>query len=309
MLICLGEILVDIFEDGNQRLVMPGGAPFNVACNALLYTKEVSFVGAVGKDDNGKMLLSFAKNKPFTRLNIKELDNRETSRAIVSLVDGERFFHFERDNGADYMLSLRDLNFSLLKDDDIVHIGSLMLSYPQGVKLFHNLVKRIRECSHAKISFDINYRDDIFSSPNEAKKTFIEALKVVDILKFSFEEIELLTSKSDIIESLKELLTPSQIAVITLGKDGSLFYCNGNIIKADTYPIKPVDTTGAGDAFYSYFLSSLVNESDFIKDQNKIIHYLTRANVVGGLTTLKKGAIDSAPSELEIDEYIKSKTY
>ena len=304
MLICIGEILVDIFIDGNQRLVMPGGAPFNVACNALLYTKEVSFIGAVGKDTNGDMLINFAKEKPFTRLKIKQLEDKETSRAIVSLIDGERSFHFERDNGADYLFSIKDMDFSLLKDDDIVHIGSLMLSYPQGVKFFHTLVKRIRECSRAKISFDINYRDDIFPSSNEAKKTFIEALKEVDILKFSIEEIELLTSKSDMIESLHEVLTPSQVAVITLGKDGSLFYKNGNIVKVDTYPVKPIDTTGAGDAFYSYFLASLVNEREFINDQKKIIYYLSRANVVGALTTLKKGAIGSTPKEIEIDAFI-----
>ena len=40
-----------------------------------------------------------------------------------------------------------------------------------------NLIKQIRANSHAKISFDINYRDDIFSSPKEAKNIFINALK------------------------------------------------------------------------------------------------------------------------------------
>ena len=307
MLICIGEILVDIFIDGNQRLVMPGGAPFNVACNALLYTKEVSFIGAVGKDANGDMLINFAKEKPFTRLKIKQLEDKETSRAIVSLIDGERSFHFERDNGADYLFSIKDMDFSLLKDDDIVHIGSLMLSYPQGVKFFHTLIRRIRECSHAKISFDINYRDDIFPNPNEAKKTFINALKEADILKFSIEELELLTSKKDILESLEILLNDKQIAVITLGKDGSIFYHNHQLIKVDTYQINPVDTTGAGDAFYSYLLASLINHPHFIDDKNQINYYLKRANIVGGLTTLKKGAINSAPSEIQIDEFLKSK--
>ena len=106
---------------------------------------------------------------------------------------------------------------------------------------------------------------------------------------------------------LKELLNDKQIAVITLGKDGSIYYHNGHMIKVDTYPVKPVDTTGAGDAFYSYFLASLVNEPDFIKDEEKIKHYLRRANVVGGLATLKKGAINSAPKEEEIDKFLNRK--
>lgn len=33
MLYCVGEILVDIFDDGDNQIILPGGAPFNVACN------------------------------------------------------------------------------------------------------------------------------------------------------------------------------------------------------------------------------------------------------------------------------------
>ena len=61
----------------------------------------------------------------------------------------------------------------------------------------------------------------------------------------------------------------------------------------------------AGDAFYSYFLVSLVNDVNFINDDEKIKEYLTRANVVGGLATLKKGAINSAPKEEEIDLFFR----
>ena len=76
------------------------------------------------------------------------------------------------------------------------------------------------------------------------------------------------------------------------------------MVHVDTYHVKPVDTTGAGDAFYSYFLSSLINHPDFINDDKLINHYLNRANAVGGLATLKKGAIGSAPTEEMIDEFI-----
>ena len=304
MLISIGEILVDIFDDGNKQTILPGGAPFNVACNALLYTKEVSFVGAVGNDDNGRLLINAGKEKPFKELNIKVLPDRYTSKAIVSLNNGERSFRFDRSFGADYALDIKDIDISHIKDDDIIHIGSLMLSEDMGVKFYHELVKQVRTSSKAKISFDINYRDDIFSSPEVAKNVIISALKEADILKFSIEEIELLTKQQDLTLALKDLLNEKQIAVITLGSKGSIYYHNGHMVKVNTFPVKPADTTGAGDAFYSYFLASLVNDPKFINDDEKIKHYLTRANVVGGLATLKKGAINSAPKEEEIDEFL-----
>ena len=304
MVLSIGEILVDIFEDESHKDILPGGAPFNVACNALLYTDKVSFYGSVGNDENGKMLLETVNSKGFTNPFVKVLQDRYTSRAIVSLKDGERSFRFERDLGADYILNTNDIDFSKIKDNDIIHIGSLMLSYESGRDFFYKLVNKIREKCHAKISFDINYRDDIFDSSNEAKKVFLSALKEADILKFSLEEINLFSKKEDIREALNELLNPNQIAVVTLGSKGSIFYQDGKAIHVDTIPVKPVDTTGAGDAFYSYFLASLINHPDFINNEEDIKYYLTRANVVGGLATLKKGAIGSAPNEKEIDAFL-----
>ncbi len=306
MLISIGEILVDIFKDGESKTTLPGGAPFNVACNALLYTKDVGFIGTVGKDEDGDLLLNTAKGKPFKYLDIKVLTDRYTSKAIVSLDNGERSFKFDRSFGADYIFDINSINFKDIKDDDIIHIGSLMLSEKEGREFFFELVKRIKKETNAKISFDINYRDDIFNSEAEAKEIFIKALKEADILKFSIEEVELLTKEKDLVKGLKTLLNENQIAVITLGSKGSIYYHNGHVVEVPTYKVKPVDTTGAGDAFYSYFLASLVNHPEFINCDKEIIHYLTRANVVGGLATLKKGAINVAPSEEEIDQFLAS---
>ncbi len=304
MLICIGEILVDVFIDEKGETALPGGAPFNVASNATNYTKDVYFVGAVGNDDNGKILIDTANQKGFKKVDIKVLNEYKTTRAIVTLVDGERYFKFDRDDGADYHLKLDDIDFSLIKSGDIVHIGSLMLSYKEGIDFYNSLVKKLRTINGVKISFDINYRDDIFSSPKEAKKIFINALRQADILKFSIDELFLLSDSTNLETALKTLVNEKQIVVITLGKDGSLLYYKGQLYKASSVAIKPVDTTGAGDAFYSYFLSSLVNHPDFINSVELIQKYLFRSNIVGGIATTKKGAIGVAPKEEEIDELI-----
>lgn len=306
MLISIGEILVDIFKDGNSKTTLPGGAPFNVACNALLYTKAVGFIGTIGKDEDGELLKKTAESKSFKLLVLKELSDRYTSKAIVSLDNGERSFKFDRSFGADYIFDIDSIDFNSIREGDIIHIGSLMLSEKEGREFFTKLVKEIRSKTKAKISFDINYRDDIFASEVEAKEIFVNALKEADILKFSLEEVELLTKEKDLTKGLKSLLNEKQIAVITLGSKGSIYYHNGHMVEVPTFPVKPVDTTGAGDAFYSYFLASLVNHPDFINNDEQIKYYLIRANVVGGLATLKKGAINVAPTEAEIDAFLKS---
>lgn len=303
MVLSIGEILVDIFVDGDNKKAYPGGAPFNVASNiAYFNNKRIAFFGAVGTDEYGKFLLDHANNK-INYLYVEELNDYHTTEAIVTLVDGERSFRFNREQGADYHLDINKLKEIDLSNIKIVHIGSLMLSYKEGREFFNSAIEYLRQFKELKISFDVNYRDDIFNSENEAKNVFLDAIKKVDIIKFTSEELELLTNKKDIEESLDTLLNNNQIAVVTLGKEGSVFYSKDKYIKVASYPMKPVDTTGAGDAFYSYFLYELDKGLD-IKDESSIRDALLKANIVGGLATQKRGAIDVVPSLKELNDFL-----
>ena len=305
MVLSIGEILVDIFVEGDNKTVFPGGAPFNLANNIAHFDGDVAFYGAVGNDQYGHFLLDFAKEKLSTSL-IEVKENRETTQAIVSLDNGERSFKFVRDNGSDYLLDIDNLSKFDLNKTSIIHIGSLMLSYQEGRGFFNKALQYIRNNYKCLISFDVNYRDDIFADEEEAKEIFLTAIKKADIIKFTEEELELLSGQKDVLKGLKTLLNPQQVAVVTLGKDGSIFYSKDKFIKVPSYPLKPVDTTGAGDAFYSYFLYGVDQGLD-MKDDQQIINLLTRANVAGGLATQKKGAIGIVPNNQEIDNFIKEK--
>ena len=304
MVLSIGEILVDIFIEGEKKTAYPGGAPFNLACNIAHFDGDVSFYGVVANDEYGRFLFEFAKKKLPTAI-IEMRSDRETTEAIVTLDNGERTFKFRRDNGSDYLLNINHFKQFDLSKVSIVHIGSLMLSYQEGRDFFYQAVEYIHKNSKCLISFDVNYRDDIFKDENEAKEIFLNAIKYADIVKFTEEELELLSKQKDVLKGLKTLLNEKQIAVVTLGKDGSIFYSKDKYLKVASYPLKPVDTTGAGDAFYSYFLYSLDKGLD-INDDEKIINTLKRANITGGLATQKKGAIDIAPNNQEIDQFLKS---
>ena len=300
MILSIGEILVDIFVNGDKKTVYPGGAPFNLACNIKKFNGDVSFYGAVGKDQYGEFLTKTIKEK-LNHYVLDTLSEYETTEALVTIDNGERSFRFVRSNGADYHLDIKKLDDDFLKKVDIVHIGSLMLSTTEGREFYYSAVKELKR-KNKRISFDVNYRDDIFSSELEAKEIFISALKEADIIKFTEEELELLSGQKDILVGLRTLLNDQQIAVVTLGSKGSIFYSKDKYVQVPTYPLKPVDTTGAGDAFYSYFLYALDNGLD-LSSEEEIKRALTYANITGGLTTQKVGAIDSAPSIEEIERF------
>ena len=307
MVISIGEILVDIFLEKEKKTVFPGGAPFNLASNIAHFGGEVSFYGMVGNDEYGHFLFDFAKKKlPHALIDIN--NKRETTQAIVTLDNGERSFKFKRDHGSDYLLNIKDLEKFDLSKVSIVHIGSLMLSYIEGREFFYQTIEYVKRHSKCLVSFDVNYRDDIFENEQQAQEIFLNAIKCADIVKFTEEELMLLSHQKDVLKGLKTLLNEKQVAVVTLGKDGSIFYSKDKFIKVPSYPLIPVDTTGAGDAFYSYFLYSLDQGLD-INDEKQIINTLRRANVAGGLATQKKGAIDIVPNNKEIDEFLKKHIY
>ena len=62
MVLSIGEILVDIFIDGDNKTVFPGGAPFNLASNISHFDGDIAFYGAVGNDKYGRFLFDFANN-------------------------------------------------------------------------------------------------------------------------------------------------------------------------------------------------------------------------------------------------------
>ena len=306
MVLSIGEILVDIFKEGDNKTVFPGGAPFNLAANIAHFNGDVSFYGVVANDEYGHFLLDFAKKKLQNSL-IEVKKERETTQALVTLDNGERSFRFVRENGSDYLLDINKLKEFDLSKISIVHIGSLMLSYQEGRNFFYKAVDYIHNNSKCLISFDVNYRSDIFKDEETAKEIFINAIKYADIVKFTEEELELLSKQKDVLNGLKTLLNDKQVAVVTLGKDGSIFFSKEKYLKVSSFPLKPVDTTGAGDAFYSYFLYRFDKGLD-IKDNNQIVDALRKANVTGALATQKKGAIDVAPSLEEIETFLKNRS-
>lgn len=305
MILSVGEILVDIFEDENSKTVFPGGAPFNVVSNALSFGANTSFYGCVGNDEYGQFLVKFIKGKKFSETFINVLADKETTQALVSLKNGERSFKFVRENGADYCFDLnkfKELDFNKYK---IIHFGSLMLSEEKGRSFLYFSIKHLREnYPNVLLSFDVNYRDDIFDNQLFAIATYREFIKLFDIVKISNDEVEILSQGKNEENAFKNILSPKQFVFYSLGKEGSMMEHNGQRYFSKTKVVQPVDTTGAGDAFYSYVLSQM-DKYDFEKlSKEQIEKILYEANCVGALATLKKGAIDVVPSEKELFDFV-----
>ena len=291
MILCIGEILADMVgetKDGKLEFkAFVGGAPFNVAVNAKRSGAKVGFISRIGKDVIGRFCNAQAEKFGLDALDLQEDDARNTTIAFVTLTDGERDFAFNRHDTADYNIDFDKIDFNKYKDLNIIHVGSLMLSEENGKILAKKIAKKAKELG-VKLSFDLNFRTDIFGDFDKAKESYKSFIDCADILKFSDDELTLYTGIDDINAALKTVAKENQLITITLGSRGSMYYYNGISGVVPTEKVKPIDTTGAGDAFFGTFLANIEG-----KEYNKenLINAMEKANKSGAAATQFLGAI------------------
>ena len=88
------------------------------------------------------------------------------------------------------------------------------------------------------------------------------------------------------------------VCLITLGADGVVGAERGKMFKVSALPVKPVDTTGAGDAFVGIFTAMLDNGLD----TRQAARY---AAAGAGLACLKIGAQEALPTLKEIEARVE----
>lgn len=305
MILSYGEILVDFIGKDNGGVLSyeryAGGAPFNVACAAAKAGGNAGFAGAVGDDLIGRFLNDFAHKQGLASVDITVRPDANTTLAFVELdAGGERSFCFYRKNTADYKMDYGSLE--KVESADIVHLGSLMLSMPEGVDFARELVKTVKAAGK-KLSFDINYRDDIFPCKEAAKTVFGEFADAADIVKYSAEELELFTGEKRL-DGLDKVAKPGKLVCVTLGGAGSAYALGEKRGTVSSVPVKVVDTTGAGDAFYGALLSRLDGKELKNLKKAELDAAFKFANVAGACATAARGAIAALPSLEEIRKYL-----
>ncbi len=308
----IGEMVIDFLpgKEVNSFIANPGGAPANAAIAVARNGLSAGFIGKVGNDNFGKMLVGTLNQENVTIPNQIMTDEAVTTMAFVHLdKHNERSFTFARKPGADMFLSLEDVKPEYLQDTIFVHAGSCSLSAEPAATATKQALATGKELGKM-ISFDVNYRNLLWNDDLQAAIEAIqEVLPFVDILKISDEERFILSPFKSIFDFMKHYKI--SLVVETLGKKGATYYYHGNTVTKPIYDGPRVDTTGAGDAFWGAFLSSLIIDGvTSLKELNETIltKALIRGNIAGGLCVREKGAISSLPRREELDRAVNEET-
>ena len=219
-----------------------------------------------------------------------------TTMAFVSrITGGERDFIFNR--GADETLTIEDIEWQHL-DAEIAHFGSAtaLLSspfYETYMEVMHVLKKR-----GAFISFDPNYREDLWKGNEKAYYERVTAcVQLADFVKMSEQEFALFGHE----------VPKGKWFAVTKGSAGTWISNGEESALIPSIKIQSVDTTGAGDAFVGAMLKQLSDYPTLNVITFEDFQQLTQfSNIVGALTCTAIGAMTALPTMEDVLLYMNN---
>ena len=312
-ILTVGEVLVDLTQTGVDergiRLLAanPGGAPANAAVAAARLGANAGFAGCVGADSFGDELIRTLRDNQVDVSAVAVDKAVPTTLAIVTVNEsGERSFTFYRGPGADLRLSRDQIPDEMLYGAKIVHFGSVSLTGEPARTATLSAAKDAKEHG-ALISYDPNYRPALWPAGEDAEGWMRKPLPLVDVLKISDEEMELLSGKNTPGAAAEALAALGiKLILITLGDAGVYYHFGDMTGTVPGYQVKVADTNGAGDTFFGAVLRCLSLRKGLLDglEKEELEHILKFANKAASLTVSRPGAIPAMPYLAEVEKEI-----
>ena len=304
--VALGEVLIDFASRGTDAngyplmQALPGGAPANFLAALTKYGKSTAFLGKVGDDAFGHLLVGTVKDAGIETRGILIDPTVFTTLAFVTFDEaGDRSFSFARKPGADTCLSWEEVDRSLIDEARVFHFGTLSLTNDPARTATRKCVAYAKEKGKL-ITCDPNLRKPLWPSEEEAKAQILWSLSQADVVKISDDEVEFLwncTPEEGADKLLKEFGV--SLAMVTLGPKGCLLKTASASCQVTSPKVNPVDTTGAGDIFGGSAVYRLLELEKPIsqltsEDLRDIGAY---ASTAASLSTEASGGIPSIPGK------------
>jgi ribokinase len=225
----------------------PGGSAANTISGLAGFGVCTGFIGAVGDDAEGRVMLKDFKTRGVDTLGVSILPAR--TGFIIGFVDAEGERTLYPHPGANSRLTYSKKQLGYARKANFLHLSSFVddLQFRLQKKLVSLLPEKV------KISF----------SPGGlySKKGLAALLPIIRrsyIVFLNEDEIKELTGKGYKAGSKILIAAGAKIVAVTLGARGCFVYDSHHEHLIAAEKVRVVDTTGAGDAYAAGFLYALI---------------------------------------------------
>jgi ribokinase len=269
----------------------PGGKGANQAVAASRLGGNVVMAGKVGMDEFGRDALAVLSAEKINTQYMLQDREKATGVGFITLE--------ESGNNRIIVVPGANLNFKVSDLDNIKNL----------IKESQLLVLQLEmdlEMIEQAVSYAASFNVPVLLNSAPAQKLSDSLLRKITYLTPNETEAEILTgvkiiSVEDAEAAAKVLLSKGvKNVIITLAEKGSLVVNESGTWHVPSYPVDPIDSVAAGDAFNGA-LAVGISEGKLLVDVVKF------ANAVGAMTVTKEGAIPSLPHYQEVIEFMEQK--
>lgn len=236
-----------------------GGSAGNTVIAVNQFGGSSFYSCLVAKDELGEFFLKDLKrNGVETNLKYEDTPDGHSGRCLVMTTpDADRTMNTFL--GVSSFLAPQHLNEVAIINSDFIYLEGYLVASPKGLDTMKE-AKRIAEKNNVDVSLTL-------SDPNMVKyfaKPFEEIIGAsVDLLFCNEDEAMMITGSSTLSEAREKLRQLSRRFAITLGANGALIFDGDTFINIEPYPVRAVDTNGAGDMFAGAFLYAITHNHSY----------------------------------------------
>lgn len=315
-LISMGRVAVDLYaeqigaklKDADSFRKYLGGCAGNIAVGSARLGLNVAMLSAVGTDAFGDFVAETLESEGVQIQALQRTNNHLTGLVVLGVCPPDHFpLIFFRNDCADLFVDASFVEPELLDSAKALLITGTAFSHSMSAQNTLHVMNMAR-AAKTKIILDIDYRpvlwgltdkgngEQRFKTSERVSTALQKILPACDLIVGTEEEITIAGGGALVEDSLKTIRAFSKAPIVLKkGLSGCAFYIDGHEPQDfPAFPVPVLNVLGAGDAFMSGLLSSLLRGGT-------LEEACSRANASGALVVSRHGCAPAMPSLSEVE--------
>lgn len=279
----LGEILLRLSPPSNERLVrgdslrkQTGGAELNVASGIAMLGLRTGIISKIPDNDIGYFVKNYIRFCGVSDDYLVYDKSRNARLGIYFYEDGasprKPAIVYDRQHSSIHSLSIEDIPQDIYGETRCFHTSGITLALGEEVRSCATEMIRRFKAAGAMISFDVNFRANLWRDEAQARACIEQILPYVDVFFCSELTARMTFGKvGDVREIMKSFTRDYPISIVATTQRtvhspkrhtfGSVLYHAGDDSYYEEEPYRDIDVVdriGSGDAYISGVLYGLL---------------------------------------------------
>ena len=303
-LVTLGETMGVLAADelgplrnGHRMVLGMAGAESNVAIGVRRLGHSVAWVGRVGADPIGRLVLRELRAEAIDVSHVVVDPDAPTGLMLkVHRTTATSEVIYARRNSAGSALSPVDVPAELVANARLLHITGITPALSESARAAVLAAIEIARAHDVRVSVDLNHRRSLWSD-DDARGVLTKLVERCDFVFASENEAALVVGQHSALDAAHALADlGAGHAVVKRGDLGYVAWIGGQAHSAAAHSVQVADPVGAGDGFVAGYLAAWL-------DGASPDAALRTANLVGACVVAVSGDWEGLPTRAELEAF------